>query len=59
VGIDKVRKDTVYAQESARTGLLDRLQRSKAASHDAWLEGQSPVSPTQFIPLLPIESVPS
>jgi nitrite reductase (NADH) large subunit len=59
VGIDKVRKDTVYAHESVRAGLLDRLQRSKAASHDAWLEGRSPVNPTQFIPLLPIESVPS
>jgi nitrite reductase (NADH) large subunit len=59
LGIDKVRKDTVYAPESVRTGLLDRLQKSKAASHDAWLEGQSPVHPTQFIPLQPIESVPS
>jgi nitrite reductase (NADH) large subunit len=59
VGIDRVRKDTVYAAESVRAGLLDRLQKSKAASHDAWLEGQSPVHPTQFIPLQPIESVPS
>jgi len=59
LGIDRVRKDTVYAPESARAGLLERLQKSKAASHDAWLEGQSPVNPTQFIPLLPIESLPS
>ncbi len=57
VGIDKVRKETVYAPEAARHGLLDRLKKSKAASRDAWLEGQSPVNPTQFIPLRPIESV--
>ena len=46
LGIDKVRKETVYAPESGRWGLVDRLQKSKAASHDAWLEGQSPVNPT-------------
>ena len=56
-GIDKIRKETVYAPEAARLGLLDRLRKSKAASYDAWLEGQSPVNPTQFIPLRPIESV--
>ena len=58
-GVDKIRKDTVYAPEATRLGLLDRLKKSKAASHDAWLEGQSPVNPTQFIPLRPIESVMS
>ena len=57
VGIDKVRRETVYAPETVRQGLLDRLKKSKAASRDAWLEGQSPVNPTQFIPLRPIESV--
>jgi nitrite reductase (NADH) large subunit len=57
VGIDKVRKETVYAPDAAKLGLLDRLRKSKAASRDAWLEGQSPVNPTQFIPLRPIESV--
>jgi nitrite reductase (NADH) large subunit len=59
LGIDKVRKETVYAPEAVRAGLLDRLRKSKAASHDAWLEGQAPVNPTQFIPLMPIESTPS
>ena len=57
VGIDKVRKETVYAPESVKQALLDRLKKSKAASRDAWLEGQTPVNPTQFIPLRPIESV--
>src|SRR6266852_2185770 len=59
VGIDKVRKETVYAPEATRQGLLERLKKSKAASHDAWLEGQSPVNPTQFIPLQPIDQAPS
>ena len=58
VGIDKVRKETVYAPEATKRALLDRLQKSKAASKDAWLEGQSPVNPTQFIRLRPIESGP-
>src|SRR5436309_9174715 len=39
VGIEKVRKNTVYAPLAIQQGLLDRLKKSKAASHDAWLEG--------------------
>jgi nitrite reductase (NADH) large subunit len=57
VGIDKVRKDTVYAPELVREALLDRLRKSKARARDAWLEGQTPVHPTQFIPLRPIEEL--
>jgi nitrite reductase (NADH) large subunit len=57
LGIDKVRKETVYALEAARHGLLDRLRKSKAGARDAWQEGQAPVHPTQFIPLQLIESV--
>jgi hypothetical protein len=49
----------VYAPEPVRMGLLDRLKKSKATARDAWLEGRAPVSPTQFIPLQPIESVTS
>jgi nitrite reductase (NADH) large subunit len=55
VGIEKVRKDTIYAPEAARRALLDRLGKSKARATDAWLEGQSPKHPTQFIPLIPID----
>jgi nitrite reductase (NADH) large subunit len=58
LGIDKVRKDTVYAPEPVKHGLLERLQKSKALSRDAWLEGQAPVNPTQFIPIQTIEKVP-
>ena len=58
LGIDKVRKETVYAPEAVRQGLLDRLKKSKAGAHDAWLEGQAPLHPTQFIPIQAIEKVP-
>jgi len=40
-----------------RLALLDRLQKSKASSYDAWQEGRSPVNRTQFIPLIPIGPV--
>jgi len=40
-----------------RAGLLDRLRKSKAHAYDAWLEGQAPKTPGQFIPLQPIEQV--
>ena len=55
LGIDKVRKDTVYAPDNVKHGLLDRLKKSKAGARDAWQEGQSPVNPTQFIPIHAIE----
>jgi nitrite reductase (NADH) large subunit len=57
LGIEKVRKETVYAPEPVRQALLDRLARSKARATDAWLEGAAPKTPGQFIPLTPIESV--
>ena len=57
LGIEKVRKETVYAAETVRLGLLDRLGKSKARSSDAWQEGRNPKHPTQFIPLRPIEEV--
>jgi len=57
LGIEKVRKDTVYAPEAARRALLDRLQKSKARATDAWLEGQTPKTATQFIPIQALETV--
>jgi nitrite reductase (NADH) large subunit len=57
VGIDKVRKETVYAPADVRAGLLDRLRKSKERSRDAWEEGRTPVHPSQFIPLRPLEEV--
>jgi nitrite reductase (NADH) large subunit len=52
-----VRKETVYAPDAAKHALLDRLRKSKARARDAWLEGATPVNPTQFIPLTPLEKV--
>jgi nitrite reductase (NADH) large subunit len=57
LGIDKVRKETVYAPVPARRALLDRLKKSKALASDAWLEGQSPLHPTQFIRIQTIDKV--
>ena len=55
LGIEKIRKETVYAPDEVKRGLLDRLARSKALSHDAWLEREQPVNPTQFVRIQPIE----
>ena len=57
LGIEKIRKETVYASEEHKRELLDRLQRSKALSQDAWLERDSPANATQFVQIEPIEQV--
>lgn len=56
LGIETIRKETVYAPDAEKKKLLDRLQRSKAMAKDAWLEGQSPVNPTQFVQIQPLEN---
>lgn len=57
LGIEKIRKETVYALESTKRALLDRLAKSKARSYDAWLERDRPRSPTQFVQIEPLEKV--
>ncbi len=57
VGIEKVRKETVYATEPVKSGLRSRLQKSKAHSRDAWLERESPNNPTQFVQIKPLDEV--
>jgi nitrite reductase (NADH) large subunit len=57
LGIEKVRKETVYAPEAVRKALLDRLAKSKGRATDAWLEGRSPRTAAQFVPLKAIETV--
>lgn len=52
VGMEKIRRDTVYAPQAVKAGLLERLQRSKARSYDAWQEGRAPATPTQFTGLV-------
>jgi len=58
LGIEKVRKETVYATEAVRLALLDRLKKSKARATDAWLEGRSPRTAAQFIPLIALDARP-
>ncbi|MBO0910362.1 MAG: NAD(P)/FAD-dependent oxidoreductase [Acidobacteria bacterium] len=57
VGIEKVRKETVYAPEAVKEGLRDRLRKSKERSRDAWLERDRPKHPTQFVQITPLEEV--
>ena len=59
LGIEKVRKETVYAPETVRQGLLERLHKSKALAQDAWLERDAPRHPTQFVQIEPIERIPT
>jgi len=54
LGIEKVRKETVYAAAEEKQKLLDRLGRSKMLARDAWLERDTPVNPTQFVQIQPI-----
>jgi nitrite reductase (NADH) large subunit len=56
-GIEKVRKETVYAPEPVRKKLLERLQKAKALAKDAWLERVQPVHPTQFAQIQPMDEV--
>src|SRR5260221_231700 len=56
-GIEKVRKETVYAKKEEKKALLSRLQKSKTLSKDAWLERDEPVHPTQFVQLQPTKAV--
>ena len=57
LGIERVRKETVYATDKVKQGLLDRLHKSKALAPDAWLERESPRTPTQFVQIEPLETV--
>ena len=59
LGIEKIRKETVYAPPEEKQKLLDRLQKSKAIAKDAWLERDAPVNPTQFVEIKPLESTPA
>ncbi len=56
LGIEKIRKDTVYAPDAEKRDLLERLARSKKLSKDAWTEGENPVNPTQFVQIEPLQN---
>jgi nitrite reductase (NADH) large subunit len=55
LGIERVRKETVYAPEAQKARLLERLARSKTMAKDSWLERNHLVNPTQFIQIQPME----
>src|SRR5579863_7481870 len=55
LGIEKIRKETVYAPDEEKRKLLDRLHRSKDLSQDAWLERDHPANPTQFVQIEVLE----
>ena len=57
VGIEQVRRDTIYATDDVKQGLLDRLAKSKALSYDAWQEGENPRHASQFVPIQSLEKV--
>ena len=57
LGIERVRRETVYAPEPAKETLRERLRKSKAHSRDAWLERDEPNHASQFIQIRPIEGV--
>ena len=57
VGIECVRRETIYAPLAVQQGLRERLRKSKSISRDAWLEGDEPRHPTQFVQIQPMENV--
>jgi nitrite reductase (NADH) large subunit len=57
LGIERVRRETIYAPVAVQQGLRDRLRKSKANSKDAWLEGDHPRHPSQFVQIQPLENV--
>jgi len=57
IGIARVRRETVYGTLAVQQGLRERLRKSKAVSRDAWLEGDEPRNPTQFVQIQPMDNV--
>ena len=57
VGIERVRRETIYAPLAVQQGLRERLRKSKGISRDAWLEGDVPRNPTQFVKIEPLENL--
>ncbi len=55
IGIEKIRKETVYAPEAMQQALLARLAKAKSLSKDAWLEREEPARPTQFVQIQAME----
>ncbi len=56
LGIEKVRRETVYAPEETKQSLLERLRKAKDRSTDAWLERDNPRA-SQFVQIQPMEKM--
>jgi hypothetical protein len=52
-----VRRETIYAPVAVQQGLRARLRKSKGNAKDAWLEGDQPRHPSQFVQIRPMENV--
>jgi nitrite reductase [NAD(P)H] large subunit len=57
LGIERVRRETIYAPLAVQQGLRERLRKSKAMARDAWLEGDQPRHPAQFVQIQPLENI--
>jgi len=57
IGIERVRRETIYAPLAVQQGLRERLRKSKAVARDAWLEGDEPRNPTQFVQIQPMDNL--
>jgi nitrite reductase (NADH) large subunit len=57
IGMDAIRRETVYAPRAAKDALLRRLAKSKELTPDAWLERNAPKTPTQFVQIEPMEAL--
>ena len=56
-GMEKVRRETVYAPRPVQEALLARLAKSKERTPDAWLERNAPRHPKQFVQIQPMEEL--
>ncbi len=54
-GMEKIRRETVYAPDDNKAALLDRLRKAKSMSRDAWLERDQPRTPAQFVQIQPLQ----
>ena len=56
-GIERVRRETVYATEAVQSALRTRLAKSKEFAKDAWLERDEPKTANQFVQIEPLQAV--
>ncbi len=55
-GMDKIRKETVYASDAVKTQLLARLRKAREKARDPWQVAITTADP-RFVPLRPMEEI--